>query len=188
MPDTASYTGAMASAIPAKGNANVGEEARQAEVDSYRVVDTLDDQAYDDLTRLAAEACQAPIALITILDHDRNWFKSRIGLQATQAPRESAFCEHLVLTSGESLVVRDALADPRFSCHPMVVGDPHIRFYAGAPLVSTSGHILGAICALDTEPRELSAEQMETLQFLATQVMKTLEERRRRLATSSTNP
>ena len=178
----------MTSENPAKGDANAGEKARQAEVDSYGVVDTLDEQAYDDLTRLAAEACQVPVALITILDHDRNWFKSRIGLQATQAPRESAFCEHLAQKPGKLLVVPDALADPRFSDNPMVVGEPHIRFYVGAPLVSASGHTLGAICALDTEPRELSTEQMETLQFLATQVMKTLEERRRGLATAPKNP
>lgn len=178
----------MTFAIPAKRNADAGEKSRQAEVDSYGVVDTLEEQAYDDLTRLAAEACQVPVALITILDHDRNWFKSRIGLQATQAPRQSAFCEHLVLKPGKLLVVNDALADPRFNGNPMVVGEPHIRFYVGAPLVSASGHVLGAICTLDTEPRELSAEQMETLQFLATQVMKTLEERRRELATWPTNP
>ena len=178
----------MPIAVPKKTYAGFGEAARQAEVDSYGVVDTLGEQAYDDLTRLAAEACQVPVALITILDHDRNWFMSRIGLQATQAPRESAFCEHLAPKSGELLIVKDAAADPRFSGNPLVVGEPHIRFYVGAPLVSASGHVLGAICALDTRPRELSDEQLETLQFLATQVMTTLEERRRRLATSPTNP
>lgn len=178
----------MPSAIPEKNSANVGETARQAEVDSYAVVDSLQEQAYDDLARLAAEACGVPMALITILDRDRNWFKSRIGVQATQATRESAFCEHLVLNPGKVLVVGDALADTRFRGNPMVVGEPHIRFYVGVPLVSASGHTLGAVCAMDVRPRELDANQIETLQFLATQVMKTLEERRHALATSPTNP
>lgn len=178
----------MPSETSGKSAPSARESARQAEVDAYAIVDTLEEQAYDDLTRLAAEACGVPIALITILDHDRNWFKSRIGTQATQAPRESAFCEHLVLRPGEVLVVGDAMADERFSGNPMVVGEPHIRFYVGAPLVSASGHTVGAICAMDTEPRVLDAQQIATLQFLASQVMKTLEERRRRLATSPTNP
>jgi GAF domain-containing protein len=178
----------MTPATPVQDDAAAGEVARQAEVDSYAIVDTLEEQAYDDLTRLAAEACGVPIALITILDHDRNWFKSRIGVQLAEAPRESAFCEHLTRTPGEVMVVGDALADARFSANPMVVGEPHIRFYVGAPLVSASGHTLGAICAIDTQPRQLDAQQIETLQFLATQVMKTLDERRRALAISPTNP
>jgi GAF domain-containing protein len=178
----------MTRATPVPHDAAASETARQAEVDAYAIVDTLEEQAYDDLTRLAAETCGVPIALITILDHDRNWFKSRVGLQATQAPRESAFCEHLLRLPGDLLVVNDALADARFSGNPQVVGEPHIRFYVGAPLVSASGHTLGALCAIDTQPRELNAEQIETLQFLATQVMQRLDERRRALATSPTNP
>ncbi len=158
------------------------ERQRQTDLDSYGIVDTLEEQAYDDLTRLAADVCGVPMALITFLDGDRNWFKSRLGMQATQVPREVSFCEHLVLKPDEVLIVNDAKSDTRFCGHPLVLGEPHIRFYAGAPLVSPTGHTLGAICALDTEPRELDSTQVETLRFLATQVMEKLEERRGALA------
>ncbi len=179
----------MLTSTSREGGSATREAERQAEVDAYGVVDTLEEEAYDDLTRLAAEVCQVPIALITFLDHDRNWFKSRIGMQQTQAPRESAFCEHLTMQNDEVLIVNDALTDPRFSDNPLVVGNPHIRFYVGAPLISRSGHTLGAICAIDTQPRELDAKQIDTLQFLSKQVMERLEERRRGLAaTSPTSP
>ena len=158
------------------------ERQRQTDLDSYGIVDTLEEQAFDDLTRLAADLCQVPMALITFLDGDRNWFKSRLGIQATQSPREVSFCEHLVLKPDEVLIVNDARNDTRFCGNPLVLGEPHIRFYAGAPLISPTGHTLGAICALDTEPRELDATQIESLTFLATQVMARLEERRRALA------
>lgn len=161
------------------------EAARQAELDSYQIVDSLAEQAYDDLTRLAADTCQTPIALITFLDHDRNWFKSRIGMSAAQAPREFALCEHMILQPGEVLVVRDASADERFRTNPLVTGDPRIRFYAGVPLVSPSGHTLGAICAIDTQPRDIDPKQIEMLRFLAQQVIDRLEERRRTLAATS---
>lgn len=161
----------------------LGNEAvRQAELDAYAVVDSFEEQAFDDLTRAAADILQTPIALITFLDHDRNWFKSRIGISATQAPREFAICEHMLLQPGEVLVVRDARVDDRFRDNPLVIGEPNIRFYAGAPLVSPSGHTLGAICAIDTRPRDIDARQIERLQFLARQVIDTLEERRRALA------
>ena len=164
---------------------NDAEQARQADLDRYRILDTLEDQAYDDLTRMAAEACRVPMALITFLDHDRNWFKSRIGMQATQTPRELAFCEHLVLRPDEVLIVNDASSDARFRGNPLVVGEPHIRFYVGAPLISSTGHTLGAICALDTQPRTVDAAQIEILQFLAKQVMQKLEESRRAPAATS---
>ena len=179
----------MSTDITRAGGSATREAERQAEVDAYGVVDTLEEEAYDDLTRMAAEVCQVPIALITFLDRDRSWFKSRIGKQLTQAPRESAFCEHLAMQNDDVLIVTDASTDPRFSGNPLVVGNPHIRFYVGAPLISTNGHILGAICAIDTMPRVLDAKQIETLQFLSKQVMSKLEERRRALAaTSPTNP
>lgn len=179
----------MSTDITQKGGPATREAQRQAEVDAYGVVDTLEEEAYDDLTRMAAEVCQVPIALITILDRDRSWFKSKIGMQLQQTPRETAFCEHLVMQNDDVLIVNDASTDPRFSGHPLVVGNPHIRFYVGAPLISTNGHTLGAICAIDTEPRELDATQIDTMQFLAKQVMDQLEQRRRALAvTSTTSP
>ena len=167
---------------------DAAEQARQADLDRYEVLDTLEEQAYDDLTRMAASVCGVPVALITLLDHDRQWFKSRVGLQATETPREFAFCEHAIRKPGDVMVVNDASLDDRFATNPLVTGDPNIRFYAGAPLVSASGQALGTLCVIDTQPRELDAKQAETLQFLAKQVMDKLEERRRALATSPKNP
>jgi GAF domain-containing protein len=161
----------------------ITEAARQAEVDAYQVVDTFEEQAYDDITRLVAATFGTPIAVIAFLDGDRNWFKSRIGLNAEQAPREHALCQHMLLQAGQVLVVNDASMDERFSANPLVTGDPNIRFYAGAPLLSPGGHTLGAICAIDTQPRVANAQQMATLQFLAQQVMHKLEERRQGLKT-----
>ena len=156
---------------------DAAEHARQAEVDRYRIVDTLEEQAYDDLTRMAASVCDAPVALITILDHDRNWFKSRVGTRAIEAPREYAFCEHAIRQPDAVTVVADATLDTRFNRTPQVVEAPNIRFYAGAPLVTSNGHALGTICVLDVRPRQLDAKQIETLQFLARQVIDKLEER-----------
>jgi GAF domain-containing protein len=164
------------------------EAARQAELDSYGIVDSLEERAYDDLTRMAADACQTPIALIAFLDHDRNWFKSRIGMSATQAPRQHALCEHLILQPGQVLVVPDATQDERFRTNPLVIGDPQIRFYAGVPLVSPAGHTLGAICAIDTQPRAVDAAQLDTLRYLARQVMGKLEERRQAHAQARSKP
>lgn len=154
------------------------ELARQAAVDSYAIVDTFAEQAYDDLARAAADTFDTPIALITFLDRDRNWFKARIGMSLAEVPRAQALCEHLLVQPGEALLVNDAAADERFRANPLVTAEPHIRFYAGAPLVSPAGQVLGAICAIDTRPREVSAAQFEALRFLAKQVIETLEARR----------
>ena len=154
------------------------ECVRQAAVDAHAIVDTFTEQAYDDLTRTAAETFQTPMALIAFLDHDRCWFKSRVGIFETEVPRAQALCNHLTLLGGEMLIVNDASVDERFRHNPLVTGDPKIRFYAGAPLVSPSGLVLGAICAIDTEPRQIEQTQLETLQFLAQQVVETLEKRR----------
>ena len=164
------------------------ERARQSELDDFRIVDTLEEQAFDDLTRMAASVCGVPIALISLLDRDRQWFKSRVGLQATETPREFAFCEHAIHAPEPVMMVRDATQDERFAANPLVTGDPSIRFYAGAPLVSSGGQRLGTICVIDRVPRELDARQIETLQFLADQVMRKLEERRQALAAGGPAP
>lgn len=158
------------------------ERARQAELERFEILDSLEEQAYDDLTRMAASVCGVPIALITLVDHDRQWFKSRVGLQVSETPRELAFCEYAIRQPGEVFIVKDARHDARFATNALVTGDPNIRFYAGAPLVTANGEALGSLCVIDTEPRELDAKQIETLQFLAKQVMKKLEERRQQLA------
>ena len=155
------------------------EPARQRELDSFDIVDTFEEQAYDDITRAAAEICGTPIALISLTDRHRQWFKSRVGLQATEIPRENAFCAQAICTPGVVTIVEDTLRDTRYAAHPLVVGEPRIRFYAGAPLVTSSGHALGTLCALDRRPRQLDANQLQTLQFLARQVITMLEQRRR---------
>ena len=154
------------------------EPARQRELDSFGIVDTFEEQAYDDITRAAAELCGTPIALISLTDRHRQWFKSRVGLQATEIPRENAFCAAAICTPGVVTVVEDTMRDGRYAGHPLVVADPNIRFYVGAPLVASNGHALGTLCALDRRPRQLDAGQLETLQFLARQVITMLEQRR----------
>jgi GAF domain-containing protein len=158
------------------------EAARQQELDSYVILDSLEEQAYDDLTRLAAEMTQAPVALISLIDGNRQWFKSRVGIGVTETPREFAFCAHAIEKPGEVLVVDDATQDQRFATNPLVTDGPKIRFYAGAPLVTPSGHAIGTICVIDTEPRQITPAQLESLQFLAHQVMQKLEERRLAIA------
>lgn len=143
----------------------------------YEVLDTLPEQAYDDLTDLAATICEAPIALITFVDEHRQWFKAKVGVSVTEMSRNISFCGHTILEHGP-LIVRDATADIRFADNPLVLCKPNIRFYAGVPLVSREGHALGTICVLDQVPRELSESQRHALQVLARFVMLQLEQRR----------
>ncbi|MBB3642267.1 MULTISPECIES: sensor domain-containing diguanylate cyclase [Variovorax] len=154
-------------------------EARRLEaLESYQVLDTANEQAYDDLTSLAAAICRTPIALISLVDSGRQWFKSRVGLPVAETPRELAFCSHAILQPDHVLEVPDTLLDTRFSENALVTGDPHIRFYAGAPLVSLEGMPLGTICVIDREPRTLMDVERKALQSLARQVVAQLELRR----------
>lgn len=153
------------------------EKLRQDALDRLHVVDTPEERAYDDITRLAADVCGTPIALISLSDHERQWFKSRVGLQVQESPREDSFCSHALRTPHELMVIEDTSKDDRFASHPLVTGNPHIRFYAGAPLLTQAGYSMGAICVIDTVPRQLDAKQLQTLQFMAQQVMVMLESR-----------
>ena len=154
------------------------ETHRLAILRDYNVLDSMPEQAFDDLTLLAAQICQTPIALISLIDEDRQWFKSRIGLSATETSRDAAFCAHAILNTDKVMEVRDAQLDPRFADNPLVTSDPHIRFYAGAPLITQDGLALGTLCAIDRVPRELSHEQKATLQALSRTVVAQLELRR----------
>ncbi|MBN8218279.1 MAG: SpoIIE family protein phosphatase [Spirochaetes bacterium] len=154
------------------------EAARLRALENYRILDTLEEQCFQDIVELAAHICQAPIALISLVDRDRQWFKARIGLQAAQTPRELAFCAHAILSPGEVLEVPDAAQDRRFADNPLVTGDPRIRFYAGAPLAAPSGDALGTICVIDRVPRSLSPAQTSALRALSRQVVAQLELRR----------
>ena len=155
------------------------EAARLEALASYRILDTAFEAGFDGLTKLAAHLLEVPIALISILDADRQWFKSRYGLESPETTREVSFCGHVV-QDGALLLVPDAAADARFADNPLVTGDPHIRFYAGTPLRTAEGHVLGTLCAIDRQPRQVSARQLELLRLLADQVMDQLELRRQR--------
>jgi diguanylate cyclase (GGDEF)-like protein len=154
------------------------EDSRLAELQDLEILDTLPEQAYDDITYLASAICKAPIALVSLVDRDRQWFKSRVGLTITETPRSVAFCAHAILEPTNILVVNDARNDDRFSGNPLVTKDPAIRFYAGTPLVTSQGNALGTLCVIDTEPRELTDEQAHSLHALARQVVAQLELRR----------
>ena len=150
------------------------EAERLRALHQYRILDTLPEQVYDDLTRLAAQICGAPIALVSLIDAERQWFKARLGLESSETERALSFCAHSVAT-GEMLVVPDAYRDDRFIDHPSVLGDPYVRFYAGAPLVNPRGHALGTLCVIDRQPRELSDNQLDMLRILGREVMSQLE-------------
>src|SRR5256714_5706363 len=142
------------------------EAARLDALRQLALLDTAPEVAYDDITRLAAHICQAPVALISLVDENRQWFKARTGLETRETPRDVAFCAHAILRN-DLFIVPDALADERFKDNPLVTSHPKIRFYAGAPLINADGHALGTLCVTDSVPRELNAEQQEALRALA---------------------
>lgn len=144
----------------------------------YGSMDTPQEQAFDDLARIAAEICGTPIAAVSLVGEHEQFFKARVGFDADRTAREDSFCAHAILTPGETMVVPDARADPRFADNPFVTGDPGIRFYAGAPLVSTEGQGLGSLCVIDSQPRTLEPAQYAALEALARLVMGQLELRR----------
>jgi GAF domain-containing protein len=146
------------------------EAGRLNTLRGYGILDTHPEDRFDDLTRLAASICGTPISLISLVDDDRQWFKSRIGMEARQTARRDAFCAHTII-SAELFVVPDASQDARFAANPLVLGEPYLRFYAGAPLTAPNGHILGALCVMDRVPRQLNCDQLESLRILSRQVM-----------------
>jgi two-component system, NtrC family, sensor kinase len=144
----------------------------------YDVLDTVPEAIFDDLTELAAHVCEAPIALISLVDEDRQWFKSRVGTTLQQTSREISFCSHAIKGT-ELFIVPDAAQDSRFAQNPLVTSEPKIRFYAGAPLITPDGHALGALCVIDKVPRQLRLDQQQALSILARLVATQLELRYR---------
>lgn len=154
------------------------EEERLTALRRMNILDTEAETAFDDLTLLATHICQTPMAAITFVDADRQWFKARIGLPSSETPRAVAFCAQAITHDG-IFVVRDAQKDAGFRDNPQVTGNPHIRFYAGAPLMSREGHAVGALCVIDSRPRTLTPDQLDALNALRRQVEAQLELRRR---------
>ena len=150
------------------------EAKRLAKLQSLNILDTLEEQAYDDLTFLAAEICETPISLVSLVDQSRQWFKSHYGLDARETPREYAFCGHAI-HQDELLIVEDAALDDRFKDNPLVIGEPNIRFYAGAPLILENNVRVGTLCVIDREPRVLTEKQKTFLEALSRQVVAQLD-------------
>ncbi|MEP6466184.1 MAG: GAF domain-containing protein [Parafilimonas sp.] len=145
---------------------------------SYDILDSLPESDYDDITKLASEICQTSVSLISFIDDSRQWFKSSVGLEVKETPRDFAFCTHGILNPNEILIVPDSRIDSRFADNPLVINDPHVIFYAGVPLVTHNGFPLGSLCVIDSSPKELNKSQVIALKALAKQVVNLVELRK----------
>ena len=155
-----------------------GEAGRIASLHDFAILDTKPEAEFDSIVKLASTFCETPIALISLVDRNRQWFKSKVGLDADETPRDVSFCAHAILKPGEALVVPDATLDRRFSDNPLVTGDASVRFYAGIPLVTKGGDAIGTLCTIDRVPRQITQNQLQALRVAATSVMLLMEKRR----------
>lgn len=154
------------------------ESRRLQALSEYHLLDTAPEQAFDDLTTLAAQICACPTALVTCVAETRQWFKSRHGFDQSETPREHSFCAHAITTPDNLMIVPDATLDSRFARNPLVQSAPNIRFYAGAPLLAYSGDAIGSLCVVDRTPRKLTDEQLRALRIIGRQLSYLLELRR----------
>ncbi len=156
------------------------EPSRLKTLHEYKILDTTAEESFDNLVKLAAQICGTPIALVSLVDAHRQWFKARVGIEAPETPRDIAFCAHAI--HGQDLfVVPDTTEDERFADNPLVTADPYIRFYAGMPLVATTGHAVGTLSVIDRVPKQLTTDQMNALRMLGQQAVSRLESRRRQI-------
>jgi GAF domain-containing protein len=153
------------------------DAARVDALQKYAILDSEPEQAFDDLTLLASYVCKTPMALISLVDEDRQWFKAKVGISATETSRDIAFCS-TAIQQQDVFVVPDALQDERFRTNPLVISEPNIRFYAGAPLINEDGYALGTLCVIDRTPRNLAADQEAALKALSRLVLMQMEFRR----------
>lgn len=153
------------------------EETRLERLRRYLILDSAPETAYDDITRAAKNLFQVPVVALNFLDSDRDWFKSKIGTELQESPRATSFCIQMLLQPDAVLVSEDTIHDRRFATHPLVVGPPHFRFYAAAPIRTSDGLVMGTVCAYDFQPRTVSESQIQTLTELASAVSALLEKR-----------
>ena len=146
------------------------ESQRLSKLNSLCILDTNPESQYDDITTIASQICQVPIALISLVDQNRQWFKSKVGLEVDETTREVAFCAYAILKPKELLIIPDATKDERVKDNPLVTGKPHIRFYAGIPIVIDNQYAIGTLCVIDSKPRKLNQEQINGLKALGHQV------------------
>lgn len=164
--------------MPTKKEIVTNERSRLQELIDYQILDTPPEAELDELAKIASLICNTPISLITMIDGDRQWFKANIGLEAEGTSREDSFCQHAFHHPKEVLVVNDSMKDDRFKNNPLVLGDPNIRFYAGAPLETPNGNVLGTLCVIDRKPREIADTHKQALQLLAKKAMDYLNARK----------